>query len=297
MNYGNILTNAWKTIWKHKVIIWFGLLMMVAPALLGLFMGGALSFSSLESIEQFSENSFNGLGLFLIVLGYLVFIILTVALSALSFAGVLKGTLLLQGREETLSFAELWDESMPYLGRILGVIFIVGSALFLAFFLPISLMAIIGAVTAGVGFLCLFPVILLMMPLGLVGYLLLSLSMSILVAEDLSVFASIQRAGKIMRTKFWALILMTIILYIIQVAVGFVIAIPLNVMQFAFIIPMSNNDIDPNTFFQTFGVIMALFIPLSSIVQSLGTTYANAAWLFAYLEVSPEAEETVIEYA
>lgn len=34
MNYGNIFTRTWKIRWREKVVYGFGLLMMIAPALL-----------------------------------------------------------------------------------------------------------------------------------------------------------------------------------------------------------------------------------------------------------------------
>ncbi len=79
---------------------------------------------------------------------------LSFALYALSLSGVYKGTTLLQGEEDTLTFRELWDASTPYLGRLIGVLLVVGLAMSLVFIVPTIFGALVGMVTAGIGFLC-----------------------------------------------------------------------------------------------------------------------------------------------
>lgn len=287
MNYGNILTITWKTIWKEKAILWFGMLMMIAPAILGIIGGSIFAFTAPEKIAHFFEtSSFEGVALVFFSFAYFLFLLFSILLSALSFIGTFKGTLLAQSNSEPLTFSVLWDASMPYLWRMLGVMFTVGFALALVYFVPLALMALVGLLTAGVGFLCAFPLILLLMPLGLVGYLLLSMSMAALVAEDSDVLEAIQNAWRIVKENFWPLVLMTIILYMLQFATGIIIAIPMNIIQFALIIPMQTGNIDTTTMFHYFGIFMALFIPFTAILQSLGLTYVNGAWMLSYVEAS-----------
>ncbi len=301
MDYGNILTTTWKTIWKEKSILWFGMLMMIAPALLGFFMGGVFAFSTPDKLESFfSSSSFEGIAAIFFFLAYFLFIIISVLASALSFSGTFKGVLLAQKNTEPLTFSDLWDASLPYLWRMLGVMFTVGAALALVYFVPLIFLVLVGALTAGIGFLCAMPFFLLMIPLGLVGYLLLSLSMAALVAEDTGVFEAIQQAWAVLKAKFWALVLMTVILYILQMAIGFIIAIPMNIIPFTFIIPMeAGGEINPETLFRYVGIFMGLFIPIVSILQSLGITFVNGAWMLSYLEASAPAtlEENDIQYA
>ncbi len=303
MDFGNILSTTWKTIWKHKVILWFGLLVVTLPVLLSIFIGGAFAFFTPENIGTFFETSFdNGLLILFMAVAYLTIMALAFALYALSLAGVTKGTLELKDKEDTLSFGKLWDASFPYLGRVIGVLLTVGFAFFLVFSLPLIFGALVGALTAGLGFLCMMPLMLLIMPLGLVAYLLLSLSTASVVVDDLGIFDAIQRAWGLMRQKFWSLVLMAVILYFIQMAVGMIIMVPMQVMQFAFMIPMSSGEIDPDTFFRFYGIAMTFFIPISAAVQSLGMTYVNAAWALTILDISSstpdeaEIDDDVIEY-
>lgn len=301
MNYGNILTTTWKRIWQNKSIIWFGMLMMLGPALIGLLMGGYVSLSSPGQIERFFESEPSDVVLLIFFFAYFFFIAFTIGMTAISFVGVLKGTLMTQNSTTPLTFSELWEASLPYFWRMLGVMFSVGFMLFMVYMVPVVVLALFGAVTAGVGFLCAIPFMLLLIPVGIVGYLLFSLSMAALVAEDGTVFDTIRSAWTTLRAKFWPLVLMTVILYMLQFGVGLVIAIPMNVIQFAFMIPMSASNVDPAEMLRYFGIFLALFIPLSSIVQSLGLTYVNSAWMLTWLEAgtppSVDPEDEIIEYA
>ena len=149
--------------------------------------------------------------------------------------------------------------------------------------------AFAGALTAGLGFLCLMPLFLLILPLELIAYIFASLAMTAVVVEDLGVFDAIGRAWEVMKQKFWSLVLMGIILAFIQMALNMLIMLPMQFAQFAFIFSMdmtSSAPLDPNTFLQPFALIMVILIPLTSLVQGLGLTYANAAWILTYLDIT-----------
>ena len=302
MNYGNILTTTWKTIWKEKAILWFGMLMVIAPIILSILIGSVIATGNPDAMQQLLDSAFAGVGLVIFFFAYFIFIAFSVLLSGLSFTGTLKGTLLAQSNQETITFRALWEASMPYLWRMLGVMFTVGAALALLYSVPLLFMALIGILTAGIGFLCAVPFLLLLIPVGLVGYLLLSLSMAALIAEDEGVFEAIKSAWLLLKTKFWQLVLMTVILYMIQVGIGMIIAVPMNIIQFAFIIPIDSGSIPPETIFRYVGIFMALFIPLSAILQSFSLTYVNGAWMLSYLEASTpavpthETENEIVEY-
>lgn len=226
---------------------------------------------------------------FVILIGFMIF---SYAMMALSFAGVLKGTFDLEKREDSISFGELWNSTLPYIGRVFGVVFLVFFVIFLFLGIFMFFGALVGAVTAGIGFICLLPLFLLILPLELVAYLLVSLAMAAVVVEDLGVFDALRRAWDVMKQKFWPLVLMTIILLFIQWILGMIIMLPMQVAQFAimFSVDMMNYAPDPSTFFKPFAILMAVVIPLASLVQGLGLTYANAAWTLTYLRLTQDAK-------
>ena len=302
MDFGKILKIAWEVIWTHKVILWFGSLMAVPSIIMGLIMGVFFFFFNEENFPFFfnsyaprPDNILPFAIVFLIL--FLVFIIFSYLMMALSFVGVLKGTIDLEKREDTVSFTELWSATRPYLGRVFGVFFLVFFSIFAFFGVIIFAGAIFGAVTAGLGFICLMPFFLLILPLELLAYIFASLSMTAVIAEDLGVFDAIQRGWQVFKEKFWTLVLMGIILIFIQIALNMVIMLPLQVAEFAFFFSVDMNSAfsDPREFFKVFAIIMAIVIPLTSLVQALGLSYANATWMLTYLKITLPSPNLKVE--
>ncbi len=298
MDYGKILKGAWKTIWNHKVILWFGYLMMIPSLIMGIVMGVFFFFFNEEYFSFIFEPYASPpdisplFPILLIIVGF-GFTLLSYALIALSFAGVLKGTLDLKKREDKISFGELWGLALPYFGRILGVILLTILALFVLILLPMFLTMFLTMFTAGIGMLCMIPLFLLILPLELLAYLFISIAMAAIVAEDLGVFNAIKRAWEVTKKKFWSLILMTIILLFAQFLLYMIIMIPMQIAQFFIMFSMdltSTASPDPDTFFRPFFIMMALFIPLISLFQGFGLTYANAAWMLTYLASTSKPE-------
>ncbi len=303
MDYGKILGNAWKTIWKHKVIIWFGMLMAIPGALMGIVMGVFFYFFSDERFFSFIEGNSTEPSIlwlfFALFLGSMIlFSILSYATMALSFAGTFKGTFDLRDKETTISFRELWDASLPFVWRIFGIFFIIFAALFVFMVIIMFLFSIVGAITAGIGLICMMPFMLLIIPLELIAFLFASIAMTVVVAEDIGVFDAMRKAGEILKQKFWYLILMGVIVFFIMWAVSMVFMLPLQIVQFTFMTPIMSDPYmqDPTAFFQPFSILMAIMMPLMSIVQGLTLTYANAVWMFSYLDITskPEDDEEVI---
>lgn len=304
MDFGKVLKNAWTIIWAHKVIIWFGFLMMLPSLIMALVMGGFFFFFN-EEISAFfysSSTSVPDINPLFIVL-YFVFIfdimIFSYIMMALSFAGVLKGTLDLKDKEDKISFGELWRATLPYVGRIFGVFFLVAFTIsaFLGGFM--LLFSLVGAVTAGIAFICLIPLFLLILPLELIAYIFASLAMAAVIVEDLGVFDAIRRAWEVLKQKFWSLVLMGIILLFIQMALNMIIIVPMQIAQFAFMfsVDMTSSMPDPNTFLKPFAILMAVFIPLATLMQGLGLTYANASWMLSYLDITARSPKLEIEGA
>ncbi len=306
MNYGNILSSAWKTVWKHKIILWFGTIMAIPTALMGIVMGAMFFFFTEENFLSYVEGSSTEPDAFFLFFAFffvsmILLSILSYATMALSFAGALKGTFDLKDKESTVSFRELWDASLPYVWRILGIIFIIFIGIFGFIAIIMFLGAIFGAVTAGIGFICLMPLMLLIIPLELLAFLFASIAMVAVVVEDIGVFDAMRKAKELLKENFWSWILMGIIVGFILWAVSMVAMLPMQVAQFAFMMPMMSDPYiqDPTVIFRPFSILMAIMMPLIGIAQGLSLAYANAVWAFSYLDITAETENNVdtIEYA
>ena len=306
MNYGDILTKAWKTIWKHKVIIWFGMLMAIPSALMGIVMGAIFYSVTEENLISFFEGNSQEPETFLFIfliffVSMILFTILSYAMMALSFTGALKGTFDLKEKGTTISFHELWDASLPFLWRIFGIMAIIFIGVFSFFAIIMFLGTIFGAVTAGIGFICLTPLILLIIPLELIAFLFAAIAMTAVVIEDIGVFDALRKAKDMLKEKFWPWILMGVIVGFIVWGVSMIAMIPMQIAQFAFMMPMMTEPYiqDPTAFLRPFAILMIVMMPLMGIVQGLSLSYANAVWVFSYIDLTTKTEndEEIIEYA
>jgi hypothetical protein len=282
MPYGEILSTAWKTIWKHKAIPLFGLFSMLIPMLMGLLVGGMVFFSDPYALAyQLNRGEFGWLWPAIFGLE-LALALLSVLFSALGYAGTFKGTAQAEAGTEPVTFGGIWRGAWPRVWPVLGVIFLIGFSLMAVVAVP----AFLGVLTAGVAFVCLMPVIFLLIPAALLTYTFMSLCMAVIVADDLGVIAALRRAWEILRANIWPLALLTLLLYLVQMAVSMVIALPMSMLPmlatpFLFAQDMS----DPAQFFRLFGVLMAVMMPLMYLLQGLLLSYTNAVWMIAYLRL------------
>ena len=103
--------------------------------------------------------------------------------------GILKGVYKVEDGAASLMFAELWSESMPYFWRFFGLNFLIG----LAFFVLLLPFIFIAIATAGIGLLCLVPLICVLVPVGWVVNVILEQAQAAIVAEDLTMFDGFKR--------------------------------------------------------------------------------------------------------
>jgi hypothetical protein len=297
MPYFEILAQTWKLLWKHKVILVFGLLAMLVPGLLVLLMGGSMFFFSVDRFSQFERMMNNNepwffLGWF----GFIgIFMLFSFVATGIGWAGVFKGTYEVEKGEQSINFSELWKISTPYFGRVLGILFLVGLGMMLVFMVPVLL----GVVTAGLAFLCVIPMMFILIPLSFLAQMFMSLCIASGVADDTDVFTAIKNAWNVTLKTFWPLALMALLLYLVQMAAGLVISIPAWGAQMLFMIPIMSDNINPEMMFTFFGIFMLVFMPLAFLIQGSAQAYVNSAWMLTYLRLThnPETDAPVLDPA
>lgn len=281
MNYFDILARTWRTIWNHKAILVFGLLAMLVPGILGLLMGGLMLFFSFDTFNLFERMMNNETWLVLAWLGFLgVFVLFSFFSTGIGWTGVFKGTFEIEKGRQGITFSELWETSWPYIARVLGILFLVGLGLSLFFVVPV----ILGILTAGLAFLCVLPMMLILIPLSFLSQMYMSLSIASGIADDADIFSALKRAWEVTLKNFWPLVLMSLILYLVQMVAGLVISIPAGVAQMLFLIPIMSENANPEMTFRFFGIFMMFIMPLAFLIQGAVQTYVNSAWMLVYLD-------------
>ncbi len=281
MDYGNILKKTWQAVWGHKAILGFGLAMTLLLGLFSVLLLGFVFYSpwlGFEQIEQWLTGNA------IVFIGFnLLFSLFSIMITALGYAGVLKGMVQAEKGAADITFLDLWIGSWPYVLRILGITLLIGFGISSLVVLP----TLLGFVTAGLGFLCVTPFLCLIMPLTLLGQLVIDLGMSAIVADELGVFAAIRSAWLVVRRNPGPVAVMVLILYLVQVGLTMIMVLPLSFVQGLVAYPLAQRASDLEISLRALGTVLLILLPFALLIQGALQTYVKSAWMLVYLRLRP----------
>lgn len=302
-NLGEVLTTSWKTIWKHKVLWVFGILASFARGGGGGSASGGNSgyqtgsgdapFSTeqfergIQQVAQFFEQN-----LWIIIAGVVILVLLAFLLYAAGMMGrigLIKGVYKVETGAERLSFGELWSESMPYFWRIFGMNFLFGLA-FVLIFIPLVLF---GFVTVGIGFICILPLLCILVPISWMIAVVMEQAQPAIVLENLGIVDGLKRGWQIVKTNAISMILLAIVLAVGGAIIGLVIALPIILSVLPIFIGM-------NTLNESYTPVYiglaccALYLPVIIFLNGILTAFIKSAWTLAYLRLTKPTESSVV---
>ena len=320
MNYSEVFSKAWKIVWKFKALWIFGILSSCARASSG--GGGGSSGGSGGSSNLFGSGP--GLaspnvvlpkqvyqwylqfqhawdsepwGVFLIIMVIffvvLALVVLSLFLGVLGRVGVARGAWLADDGEEKLNFSRIFNESKPYYWRVFLfflLLFTVSIAVGGLVAIPILLVVIF---TFGLGLIFLIP---LLIVAAFAITILIEQTIVAIVGEDLGVFAGIERAWNLLLSKPWPQVVMGLATTLGQIAVMFVLVIPIFLILLPFLISI---------FFQTEQVIgigaiisgagFVLYLPFMILASGVMYAYIGSLWALTFKRLTQPMVPAVVE--
>ncbi len=300
MEYGEVLSRSWKTIWKHKVLWIFGILAGCVGGNSGgssggsgntgyQFNGGDLPPEMQRFAAQLNQTlSHTPWWVFVLIgLGLLVLVALLIFLGITGRIALVHGTRRSEEGAERLTFGELFSASMPFFWRAFGLNLLVG--LGLAILMVIIIVPLVLAVvgTLGVALLCLFPVICLLALLTWAVSIILQLANVALINDDLGVMSALERGWRTGREHLGPVVLMALILGIGGWIVSLLISLPviLVVLPAGLSVVLGELAGSRNilvTGLATAGVCLAVYLPVLIVAQGILLAYIQAAWTLTY---------------
>jgi hypothetical protein len=304
-NFGEVLTRAWQITWKYKVLWIFGILAGCTNG--GGGGGGNTGYSGpsedwnvppeiqrfVSSMEDFVYWVADNLWIFIVIgLVVLLLVVISVFLGTIGRIGLIKGSYEAEMGVEKLALGELFSASMPYFWRVFGLSFLIGLA-FLLLFVPIVL---VGVLSAGVGFLCLLPLICLLIPVGIAVGIIIEQANRAIVLEDLSMFDGLKRGWEISKSNIGPLIMMALILFGITLVLGIIIALPIFIVVIPTIFAFAMGEGRSFTPLYLAVTCICLYAPISWVLNGILTTFTQSAWTLTYLRLTqkPETLETPV---
>lgn len=286
-NFGEVLTRAGQIIWKHKVLWIFGIFAGCGRGGGGGSGGGQVSgsgdqpFPQIEQLVQqigqwIQENPWI-VAIFILLV--IVLVIVSIFLGTIGRIGLIRGTYQAEVGAERLNFGQLFSESMPYFWRVFGLSLLLGLIALLVF-IPLALL---GVITAGIGLICILPLICILIPVLWVASVVIEQANAAIVLENLGIGNGVRKGWEVVRANLGPIILLALIIFIGSGVVGFIIAIPL----LAAVVPLifgAIND-NPNPVWITVLCGVAYF-PVLLVLSGILSAYIQSVWTLTYMRLT-----------
>lgn len=314
MDFGEVLSRAWKIIWKYKVLWIFGILASCGQGGGGGGGGGGSGNSGFNfsegdpNVSPEVERFFYGIERFfdqieawqiigfiaILILVFLIIWLVVLALSTIGRLGLVQGTALADDDVESITFRELFEKGKPFFWRVLGLNLLVGLAIFILILIMIIPVVGFTAITFGIGLFCLIPLICLLVPVGWAVSVIMEQANNALILENLDIIAAIQRGWSIVRDNIGNMIVMFLILGVGGLIISLIFALPFILMVVPAVLGAALGSIGESQFAFGSGLTVAAlcfvgYLPILIILGGILRAYIQSAWTLTYLRLTQSA--------
>jgi hypothetical protein len=293
MNIGEVLSKAWRIIWKHKILWIFGIL------------GGCGGYnnSSGNLTYQFSGNDQNvpenvqilfqdlirfferipvWVYLLLILVGIVLFLV-AVFINTIGRIGLIKGAAEADEGVPGLSFGRLFNTSLPYFWRVFLLNLLVGLALIVIAIVFAILISLIVVLTLGVALLCLIPLVCLLIPLSWALTLIIEQSTIAIIVEDKGIMEGLSRGWEVVTKNLGMMIIMALILFIGSGILTMLISLPV----FIVLMPLFFGLIyGSSTALRSGGLVslllLVIYFPVLLVASGILRAYISSTWTLTF---------------
>jgi len=285
-DFGEILTRAVKIAWKHKILWLYSALPVILSFLFVPFMFLPIFFSE---TDPYREPFFVDQPVYvLLFIGFSLFIsALSVVMYGISSSAVTLGVLQVDGGTERLEVGKLFEDSKPYWWRVLGVLLLIGIGISFIFMVIFGCMTMVGAVTVGLGFICMMPLFLVIYPIMMVLYGFIEISQAAVVVDDIGVTDAIRRGWELVKVNFWRILLISFIVYMGISILSSIIVLPFMTPFFFFPFLMEGGQFEPNTrtMMLFMGGFSLILFPVMAVIQGITITFLKSTYMIVYLSL------------
>jgi hypothetical protein len=296
MNYGEVLTRAWKIVWKFKVLWIFGIL---ASCGTGSGNGGggnnvSYQFSSGDVPPQF-EQFFGNIERFandlwwifgLLICLTCVLVLVAIFLSTIGKIALIKGTLRAEEGAERMGFVELFNASTPYFWRVFGLSLLLFFVFFVAVMFGVLVFMAAAMATLGIALICLVPLCCLMIPVMWAVGVILEQAYIAIVIEERGIADGLSRGWEVVKTHWEPMLVMGVILIFGAMIVGLIIAVPMFLVMFPLFFTMGITGGDNMTPLVIGGMCFLIYLPVLIVAGGILKAYVQSAWTLTFLRVT-----------
>ena len=306
MDYGEVLSRTWQIVWKHKVLWIFGILAGCGTS------GNAGRFSSsyrTDNVPSGVEDFFLQferipdwqiaaliVGIILVIL---VLVLLATFLTTVGKIGVIQGAQKADQGALSMKFGELFSGSLPFFWRVFLLNLLFGLAFAALIFVLVIVFAFGAILTLGIAFICMIPVICLLVPISWLLFVVLEQANIAIVVDNLGIMDGLRSGWQVFRDNLGAIIVMALILGIgVSLIGGFIIGAPL----FLIAVPVMSTVLLGSDSAIWGGLLITglcflAYLPFWLVLNGILTAYIESAWTLTYMRLTrrPAALELVAE--
>jgi len=296
MSYGEVLTRAWKIVWKFKVLWIFGIF---ASCGTGSGNGGggnnvSYQYSSGDLPPQF-EQFFGNIERFandlwwifgLLICLTCVLVLVAIFLSTIGKIALIKGTLRAEEGAEHMGFIELFNASTPYFWRVFGLSLLLFFVFFVAVMFGVLVFMAATILTFGIALMCLVPLCCLFIPVMWAIGVILEQAYIAIVVEERGIADGLTRGWEVVKTHWEPMLVMGVILIFGAIIVGLIIAVPMFLIMFPLLFTMGitgGNNMAP---LAIGGICFLLYLPVLILASGIIKAYVQSAWTLTFLRVT-----------
>ena len=296
MSYGEVLTRAWKIVWKFKVLWIFGIF---ASCGTGSGNGGggnnvSYQYSSGDLPPQF-EQFFGNIERFandlwwifgLLICLTCVLVLVAIFLSTIGKIALIKGTLRAEEGAERMGFIELFNASTPYFWRVFGLSLLLFFVFFVAVMFGVLVFMAATILTFGIALMCLVPLCCLFIPVMWAIGVILEQAYIAIVVEERGIADGLTRGWEVVKTHWEPMLVMGVILIFGAIIVGLIIAVPMFLIMFPLLFTMGitgGNNMAP---LAIGGICFLLYLPVLILASGIIKAYVQSAWTLTFLRVT-----------
>jgi len=303
LDFGTILSRAWKITWDNKVLWIFGILA-------GLGSGGSPNTGSRLSnfgngpggqpelpprLREFFERVEPGM-LAAIVGGLLclaiIIFLVVLALQSLGRGGLIGGAQIAEAKGR-VTFGEAWNASLGHFWPLFLIRLLVFIVTFLLVLILIIPGAVLAGVTFGIGFVCLLPLLCICIVAVIILSIIAYFAQIAAVLEGLSVMDALRRSWELLRANIAPILILGIILIVVGFIISFITFLPILLIVVPAMIGMvglaNENQAVGTTSLAIAAGCFCLYLPVLLVISGILQTWATSAWTLAYQQLTRPA--------
>ena len=301
MDYGEILSRAWKITWNNKILWLFGLFAGTGASLNtgnggsgggdggGGFEGGPGG-GLPPNIERQLERP-EVIAIILAITGVLLLIVVALIVLSIIARGGLIGGIRLADDNGKVTFREAWSIGLRYFWRIFGMAIMLVAPILVG----VMLYAGFAFITFGFGALCALPLLCLLIIAYIPYSVVVWLGQIGVVVDDLNVFDGLRKGWELLKNNVAHVIVLGVILFVVGFVIGVVTLIPVTVVAFPAVLAFVIDPEKPNVpLLVGAGIAFLCLLPILWLAGSVLTTWIYSVWTLAYRKLTGSVASPVV---